>query len=65
MEVVDVRDLPHPERPPLVMKMLEEKGELEIIVEVKPVPLIQMLTQKGYSIESRKEDDYWRISIRK
>ena len=65
MEVIDVRNLPHSERPSLILKILQEKGELDVIVEVNPVPLIQMLTQKGYRIESMREGDHWRVKIRR
>jgi len=65
MTTLDVRKIPHPERPPLVIQKLEEEGELDLIVEVNPVPLIQMLTQKGYSCKSIKEGDHWKVEIRR
>ncbi|WP_457555831.1 DUF2249 domain-containing protein [Candidatus Pyrohabitans sp.] len=65
METLDVRGLPHSERPQLIFKKLEELGELELIVEVKPVPVINMLESRGYSCEASFEGDAWHVRIRK
>ncbi|WP_290901750.1 DUF2249 domain-containing protein [Ferroglobus sp.] len=65
MERLDVRGLPHPERPPLVMKKLQEHGELELIVEVEPKPLMAMLREKGYVCESRFDGEKWIVRIRR
>ncbi len=63
METVDVRGLPHPERPPLIMQKLNEQGEVEIIVEVEPKPLMSMLKQQGYSIDSKFDGEKWIVKI--
>jgi len=65
VETLDVRGLPHGERPQRIIKELEEKGELELIVEMKPVPVITMLEGRGYSCEAEKEGDRWKVKIRK
>lgn len=65
VEVVDVRGLPHPERPPLIMKKLKEKGEVEAWVEIEPKPLMSMLREQGYSVESRFDGEKWVVKIRK
>jgi uncharacterized protein (DUF2249 family) len=65
METLDVRGLPHSERPQLILKKLEELGELEILVEVKPVPVITMLESKGYACEAEQSQGVWRVKIRK
>ncbi len=65
METLDVRTLPHGERPQLIFKKLEELGELELIVEVKPVPVITMLEGRGYVCEAEQVGDAWRVRIRK
>jgi len=65
IETLDVRGLPHSERPPLILRKLEELGELELIVEVKPVPVITMLESRGYTCEAEHEGDFWRVRIRK
>jgi len=63
LESVDVRGLPHPERPPLIMKKLQEKGEVEVIVEIEPKPLISMLKQQGYSVDSKFDGEKWIVRI--
>ncbi len=65
METLDVRGLPHSERPQLILKKLEELGELELIVEVKPVPVITMLESRGYTCEAEQSGGAWRVRIRK
>lgn len=65
MEIVDVRGLPHPERPPLIMKKLKEHGEVEIWVEIEPKPLMTMLKQQGYSVESSFDGEKWVVRIRR
>lgn len=62
-EKLDVRGLPHPERPPLIMQKLKEHGEVEILVEIEPKPLISMLKQQGYSVESRFDGEKWVVRI--
>ena len=63
METIDVRGLPHPERPPLIMQKLREKGEVEILVEIEPKPLMSMLKQQGYSIDSKFDGEKWIVRI--
>ncbi|NOZ83197.1 MAG: DUF2249 domain-containing protein, partial [Euryarchaeota archaeon] len=53
------------ERPPLILRKLEELGELELIVEVKPVPVITMLESRGYTCEAEQREGVWRVKIRK
>ena len=65
METLDVRGLPHSERPQLIMRKLEELGELELIVEVKPVPVMNMLESRGYTCEAEHSGGAWRVRIRK
>lgn len=65
METLDVRGLPHSERPQLIIGRLEEKGELELLVEMKPVPVMNMLEGRGYICEAEQEEDHWRVKIRK
>ncbi len=60
---VDVRGLPHPERPPLVMRKLKEHGEIDLIVEIEPKPLMSMLENMGYVCDSKFEGDGWRVTI--
>ncbi len=63
METIDVRGLPHPERPPLIMQKLREKGEIQILVEIEPKPLMSMLKQQGYSIDSKFDGEKWIVKI--
>lgn len=60
---VDVRGLPHPERPPLVMKKLKEHDEIDLIVEIEPKPLMNMLENMGYVCNSKFEGGSWRVTI--
>ncbi|WP_456369040.1 DUF2249 domain-containing protein [Geoglobus sp.] len=62
-EKLDVRGLPHPERPPLIMQKLKEHGEVEVLVEVEPKPLMSMLKQQGYQVESRFDGEKWVVRI--
>jgi len=62
---VDVRGLPHSERPPLVMKKLKEHGEIDLIVEIEPKPLMATLENMGYSCQANFEGDKWRVKIRR
>jgi len=62
---LDVRNLPHPERPPLVMRALKEHGEVELVVEIEPKPLMAMLKEKGYSCESKFDGEKWIVRIKK
>ncbi len=63
METIDVRGLPHPERPPLIMQKLREKGKIQILVEIEPKPLMSMLKQQGYSIDSKFDGEKWIVKI--
>lgn len=66
---LDVRGLPHPERPPLIFNALSKLDESEILtllVEIEPIPMYRMLGEKGYSAKGeRLEDGSWRVEIRK
>ncbi|WP_457590228.1 DUF2249 domain-containing protein [Geoglobus sp.] len=63
VERIDVRGLPHPDRPPLIMQKLREHGEVEVLVEVEPKPLMNMLKQQGYAFESRFDGEKWIVRI--
>jgi len=65
VEVLDVRGIPHGERPQIILNKLEELGELEIVVEMKPVPVITMLESRGYTCEVEQEGGSWRVKIKK
>ncbi|MBE8540289.1 DUF2249 domain-containing protein [Geoglobus acetivorans] len=65
MEIVDVRGKPHPERPPLILQKLKEFGEVEVWVEVEPKPLMAMLKEQGYTVESSFDGEKWVVRIRK
>ena len=65
METLDVRKYPHAERPKLILEKLKDVDELEIIVEMKPVPVIQMLEAQGYNVEARQEGGVWRVKIKR
>lgn len=62
---VDVRGLPHPERPPLVMEKLKEHGEIDLVVEIEPKPLMGMLEKMGYTCDSNFDGEKWRVRIKK
>lgn len=62
---LDVRGLEHKQRPPTVFAKLKEVNELTLIIEVEPLPLMQMLRSKGYDCRSFKENDYWKVEIKK
>ncbi len=68
-EVLDVRGLPHRERPPRIFNALsglKQGDELVILVEIEPLPLYSMLRAKGYTYQGeRQADGIWRVRIRK
>lgn len=68
-EIIDVRGLPHHERPPLIFSKLAQLNEnetLTLLVEIEPLPMYRMLEQRGYEAKGAKEPDgSWRVLIRK
>ncbi len=68
-EILDVRGLPHRERPPRIFNMLsnlKEGDELVLLVEIEPLPLYGMLRSKGYTYQGeRQADGSWRVRIRR
>lgn len=65
---LDVRGLPHHERPPAIfskLAQLKEKETLTLLVEIEPLPMYRMLEQRGYEAKGEKMQDCWKISIRK
>ncbi|GBE54944.1 MAG TPA: DUF2249 domain-containing protein [Euryarchaeota archaeon] len=63
MEILDVRGIPHSERPEIILRKLKELGKLEIFVEVKPVPVIVMLESKGYTCKATHDQGIWKVRI--
>ncbi len=66
---LDVRGLPHHERPPLIfskLAQLRENEMLTLLVEIEPLPMYRMLEQRGYEAKGeRQPDGSWRVLIRK
>ncbi|HEQ78063.1 MAG TPA: DUF2249 domain-containing protein [Euryarchaeota archaeon] len=63
MEILDVRGIQHSERPQIILEKLKELGKLEILVEVKPVPVIVMLESKGYTCKATQDQGLWKVKI--
>ncbi len=64
VEVVDVRGLERDKRFPLIFQKLEEHGEIDVIIETKPEPLIKKLHEQGYIVKFKEEEDHVRLEIR-
>ncbi|MFQ6105658.1 MAG: DUF2249 domain-containing protein [Candidatus Hydrothermarchaeaceae archaeon] len=67
-KILDVRGLPHIERPPKVMEMVSKLGKGEsfvLITEIEPLPMIGMLRQRGARCESRKVSGHWETRVTK
>lgn len=65
---LDVRGLEHHERPPLIIKeasKLKKNESFTLVVEREPLPMIQLLKEKGYKCESREEEGFWKVKITK
>ncbi|MCS4540999.1 MAG: DUF2249 domain-containing protein [Euryarchaeota archaeon] len=66
---LDVRGLPHPERPPLIMSkllQLKEGETLTLIVEIEPLPMYTLLKQHGYECKGEQlPNGSWRVLIKK
>jgi len=65
METIDVRNKSIEERFPIVFEKLDEFGELDVIIETEPRPLIKRLKDEGYTVNVIDEDDHVRLEIRK
>lgn len=64
VETLDVRGLKRDERFPLIFEKLKEHGELDVIIEAEPKPLVKRLHDEGYLVRLKEEDDHVRLEIR-
>ncbi len=64
VEVIDVRGMERDKRFPLIFEKLEEHGEIDVVIETKPEPLIKMLHDRGYLVKYKEEGDHVRLEIR-
>ena len=64
VEVVDVRGMERDKRFPLIFEKLEKHGEIDVVIETKPGPLIKMLHDRGYLVKYKEEEDHVRLEIR-
>ena len=64
VEIIDVRGLERDRRFPLIFEKLESEGNLDVIIETKPEPLIKRLHDQGYLVKYKEEDSYVKLEIR-
>lgn len=65
---LDVRGLEHHERPPLIIKeasKLRKNESFTLVVEIEPLPMINILKQRGYMCESEQREGYWKVRVTK
>jgi len=64
VEVIDVRGLERDKRISYIFEKLEKEGELDVIIETEPKPLIKKLHDRGYLVKLKEEGDHVRLEIR-
>ncbi len=64
VEVLDVRGMDRDKRFSLILEKVREVGNLDVIIEAKPEPLIKKLHDEGYIVKYKEEDGYVKLEIR-